>query len=42
MLEGIKKHRDIEGQERTLEDDQLLYDLLPEKMPADFRLPRKK
>ena len=35
----IQAHRDIKDRKRTLEDDRALYALLPEKLPADFRLP---
>lgn len=35
----IQAHRDIQGRKRTLEDDRAVYALLPEKLPADFRLP---
>ncbi len=38
---AIKKHRDISGCERTVDDDRELYAVLPEKLPADFRLPRE-
>lgn len=41
-IEGaIREHRDIVGRPRTLEDDRALYGILPEKVPADFRLPPK-
>ncbi|MBP7134148.1 hypothetical protein KBA73_02940 [Patescibacteria group bacterium] len=36
---SIRIHRDIQGRDRTVEDDRLLYRVLPEKMVADFRLP---
>lgn len=36
---AIKRHHDIQNRERTLEDDKELYAVLPEKIPADFRLP---
>lgn len=35
----IRRHRDISGRPRTVEDDKMLYSVLPEKIPADFRLP---
>ncbi len=35
----IVAHRDIFDRPRTLEDDRKLYAVLPEKIPADFRLP---
>lgn len=38
---AIRTHRDVIGRERTLDDDRALYDILPEKIPADFRLPGK-
>lgn len=38
---AIKKHWDIHGRPRTIDDDQALYRILPEKMPADFRLPKE-
>jgi hypothetical protein len=34
---AIRLHRDIE-RERTADDDRMLYAVLPEKLPADFRL----
>ncbi len=36
---AIKEHAYIAYRERTFEDDQILYSVLPEKIPADFRLP---
>ncbi|MDO8493134.1 MAG: hypothetical protein Q7S19_01145 [bacterium] len=39
---SIKNHRDISYRHRTTEDDRMLYSILPEKMPADFRLPPRK
>lgn len=36
---AIRAHRDILGRERTLADDRALYAVLPENIPADFRLP---
>lgn len=39
IQEAIEQHRDIAGRIRTSEDDRLLYAVLPEKLPADFRLP---
>lgn len=36
---AIRKHYDIVGRERTVDDDRELYSVLPEKIPADFRLP---
>ncbi|NBS41302.1 hypothetical protein EBS80_01425 [bacterium] len=36
---AIRAHRDIVGRERTLDDDRALYAILPENLPADFRLP---
>ena len=36
---AIYKHGNIVYRERTLEDDKELYNVLPEKIPADFRLP---
>lgn len=41
LLSALRKHRDIAGRERTLDDDRALYEILPEKIPADFRLPSK-
>jgi hypothetical protein len=38
---AIRTHRDVVGRERTLDDDRALYEVLPEKIPADFRLPGK-
>ncbi len=37
----IRKHRDIASRERTVEDDCELYHILPEQVPADFRLPNE-
>jgi hypothetical protein len=39
LQEGIRKHRDVKDRPRSLDDDRALYALLPEKRPADFRLP---
>ena len=39
LEEAIARHRDIVGRPRTCDDDRALYAVLPEKMPADFRLP---
>jgi len=42
IQEALKAHRDLPEQEnrpRNLHDDRRLYSVLPEKMPADFRLP---
>lgn len=39
IQEAIRRHRDIEGAPRTILDDRMLYAILPEKIPADFRLP---
>lgn len=39
VQEAIRRHRDIAGRPRTAEDDRALYGVLPEKVPADFRLP---
>lgn len=36
---AIINHRDIEDRPRTFKDDRALYSVLPEKIPADFRLP---
>ncbi len=36
---AIKIHRDIDERERTIDDDRVLYAILPEKIVADFRLP---
>lgn len=41
IAEALRRHRDIAGRERTLDDDRLLYEVLPERLPADFRLPNK-
>lgn len=42
LIEAIRAHRDLpEGTTRTLEHDRILYLALPERMPADFRLPPK-
>ena len=39
LEKAIYKHSNIVYRERTLEDDKELYNVLPEKIPADFRLP---
>ncbi|MDP3963143.1 MAG: hypothetical protein Q8Q39_01465 [bacterium] len=39
MQQAIRWHRDIGDRPRTVDDDRLLYAVLPEKLPADFRLP---
>jgi len=36
---AIRKHYNITNRERTKKDDEELYSVLPEKIPADFRLP---
>lgn len=41
LLEAVRVHRDVTGRECTLDDDRELYAALPEKVPADFRLPPK-
>lgn len=38
---AIKKHHDIVDRPRTIQDDRALYAVLPEKVPADFRLPSR-
>jgi hypothetical protein len=38
---AIRKHRDISGRPRTLDDDRELYSVLADKTPADFRLPSR-
>jgi len=40
--QAIRKHDAIVGRERTVDDDRELYSVLPEKIPADFRLPCEK
>ncbi len=39
IQEAIRRHRDIVDKPRSVDDDRLLYSVLPEKIPADFRLP---
>lgn len=40
LMRAILAHRDLpDGAVRTLEHDRALYLVLPEKIPADFRLP---
>ncbi|MEK7552671.1 MAG: hypothetical protein AAB505_01015 [Patescibacteria group bacterium] len=39
IQQTIKKHRDIDGRSRTVDDDRELYRVLPENVMADFRLP---
>jgi hypothetical protein len=41
LFDIIEKHRDITGRPRTVDDDRKLYAVLPEKLPADFRLPKR-
>jgi hypothetical protein len=36
---AIRKHRDVKDRPRNADDDRALYTILPEKLPADFRLP---
>lgn len=38
---AILEHREVHGRPRTIADDRMLYSLLPEKKPADFRLPSR-
>lgn len=39
LQEAILRHRDIFDRPRTADDDRALYSVMPEKIPADFRLP---
>lgn len=39
LREGIRLHRDEKGHDRCWVDDLRLYELLPEKLPADTTLP---
>jgi hypothetical protein len=39
LCRAIRGHRDVNGRPRTTSDDRALYAVLPEKVPADFRLP---
>lgn len=39
LQRAIRIHRDILNRLRTIDDDRALYAVLPEKLPADFRLP---
>ena len=41
LQNAISKHRDIFDRNRSIDDDRELYNVLPEKIPADFRLPPK-
>ena len=41
LEKAILKHRNIPEYTRTVDDDRELYSVLPEKIPADFRLPRE-
>ncbi|OGZ07767.1 MAG: hypothetical protein A3D65_01550 [Candidatus Lloydbacteria bacterium RIFCSPHIGHO2_02_FULL_50_13] len=41
LQKALRTHRDIIGRSRTVADDRALYAVLPEKIPADFRLPPK-
>lgn len=36
---AIRRHRDCAGDPLTLNEDRQLYNILPEKIPADFQLP---
>ena len=36
---AIAAHRNIATRDKTVDDDRSLYAILPEKIPADFRLP---
>lgn len=36
---AIRAHANIKDRPRTLDDDRALYSVLPDKIPADFRLP---
>ena len=38
---AIRAHYDIGLRPRTIDDDRQLYAVLPEKLPADFRLPKR-
>lgn len=38
---GIREHRDAQGHDRCWLDDIDLYNLLPEKLPADTKLPER-
>lgn len=40
LRHAIKQHMHI-SRKKTLQDDKLLYFVLPEKVPADFRLPNR-
>lgn len=39
IQEAIRRHRDIPDSPRIIDDDRALYSVLPENIPADFRLP---
>lgn len=39
IQQAIRRHGDITDRPRTVDDDRRLYSVLPEKLPADFRLP---
>lgn len=39
LAAAIRGHREVTGRPRALEDDRRLYAVLPERLPADFRLP---
>ncbi|MEK7504931.1 MAG: hypothetical protein AAB589_01475 [Patescibacteria group bacterium] len=44
LISAIKTHLEVEevaGRPRTADDDRRLYAVLPEKVPADFRLPKR-
>jgi hypothetical protein len=41
LQDAILAHREVGNKPRTVEDDRQLYRVLPEKLPADFRLPPK-
>lgn len=39
IQEAIRRHGEVRDCLRTIDDDRALYAILPEKVPADFRLP---
>ena len=39
IQQGIYTHRNITNRPKTTDDDRKLYEILPEQIPADFRLP---
>jgi hypothetical protein len=39
LKHAIRTHRDIKDRPRSIEDDRVLYAVMPEKIPGNFQLP---